>query len=170
VVTIEIGGGPFVFSAAHASLHDGQFEPLHGHTFTVTLYASGDLNEAGMVADFHVVKEAMATVIAPLRRRTLMPAQPPDGSCVTEDGQVFIECGVKRYSLPAGDVALLPLVNTTTEAIAGYLLDELRPCLWDLPGVQLVELHLAEAPDTAVTVSADLAAVRTRSIDEGTMR
>ncbi|WP_433186195.1 hypothetical protein [Actinoallomurus sp. CA-150999] len=62
-------------------------------------------------------------------------------------------------------MALLPLVNTTTEAIAAYLLDELRPCLWDLPGVQLVELHLAEAPDTAVTVSVDLAAVRTGSID-----
>jgi hypothetical protein len=43
-MTIEIGGTPFVFCAAHAGLHDGEFEPLHGHTFAVTLRLSGNLD------------------------------------------------------------------------------------------------------------------------------
>ncbi len=30
-VTVEIRGGPFQFSAAHSGLHNGQFEPPHGH-------------------------------------------------------------------------------------------------------------------------------------------
>lgn len=165
--TIEVGGGPFVFSAAHAGLHSGEFEPLHGHTFTVTVALTGELNDAGMVTDFSVVKNALADVIAPLRRRTLMPAQPPGGSCTTEGGQVFIECGTKRYSLPVGDVMLLPLANTTTEALAGYLLDRLLPVLVDQPGVQLAELQLAEAPDTAATATVDLAAERVAVLRPG---
>jgi 6-pyruvoyl-tetrahydropterin synthase len=163
VFTIEIGGGPFVFSAAHAGLHRGEFEPMHGHTFTVTVALTGELDDAGMVTDFSIVKQALAEVIAPLRRRTLMPARPPGGSCVAEDGQVFIACGTKRYTLPADDVRLLPLANTTTEAIAGYLLDQLLPVLLDQAGVRLVELRLSEAPDTTASISTDLAAERSKT-------
>jgi 6-pyruvoyl-tetrahydropterin synthase len=151
---ITVGGdGTFMFSAAHAGLHHGQFEPLHGHTFTVTLRLHGDLDQAGMVCDFSAVKTALAAVIAPLRRRTLMPAQPPGGRCHQHDGQIVIDCGAKHYSLPADDVVLLPVTNTTTEALAAWLLTQLLPRL-HTPGVQLAELTLAEAPDTAATVTA----------------
>jgi 6-pyruvoyl-tetrahydropterin synthase len=153
---IEIGGhGPFSFSAAHSGLHDGEFEPLHGHSFTVTLRLHGEHDDAGMLIDFHVVKKALAKVIAPLRRRTLMPAHPSGGTCVIDGGQVVIECGGKCYSLPAEDVTLLPVPNTTTEALAAYLLDQLLPCLHDEPGLRRVELVLAEAPDTRAVVGAD---------------
>jgi 6-pyruvoyltetrahydropterin/6-carboxytetrahydropterin synthase len=157
VMTIEIGGGPFVFCAAHAGLHDGQFEPLHGHTFTVTLRLHGALDATGMLTDFQPVKKALAQAIAPLRRRTLMPAQPSGGTCQSGGGQVVIECGGKRYSLPAQDVALLPVTNTTTEALAAHLLSEVLPCLHGVRAVERVELTLAEAPDTAATAAADLA-------------
>ncbi|MEV6868274.1 6-carboxytetrahydropterin synthase [Streptosporangium subroseum] len=156
--TIEIGGhAPFGFSAAHTGLHDGQFEPLHGHSFTVTLRLHGrGLDAAGMLVDFHLVKKALAEIIAPLRRRTLMPAQPPGGTCTVEDGQVVITCGGKCYSLPEQDVALLPVPNTTTEALAAYLLEQLLPHLHGEPALRRVELVLAEAPDTCATVVADL--------------
>ena len=158
LTVITVGGdGTFAFSAAHAGLHGGQFEPLHGHSFTVTLRLHGDLDQAGMVCDFSAVKETLATVIAPLRRRTLMPARPPGGSCEREGGQIVSECGAKHYSLPAGDVVLLPVTNTTTEAIAGWMLGQLVPRL-DAPGVQLAELVLAEASDTSVVVTALLGA------------
>lgn len=156
MIRIEIGGGPFVFSAAHTGLHNGEFESLHGHTFVPAVTLTGDINEDGMLLDFHDVKKALADVIAPLRRKTLMPAQPPGGSCVSEDGQMFIECGAKRYSLPLEDVTLLPMANTTTEAIAAYLLEQLVPYVRDEPGVELIELRLSEAPDTEAIASADL--------------
>jgi len=151
---ITVGGdGKFTFSAAHAGLHDGEFEPLHGHSFTVTLRLHGTADQAGMVCDFSAVKTVLAAVIAPLRRRTLMPARPPGGTCSQENGQVAIGCGAKRYSFPAGDVVLLPVANTTTEEIAGWLLAQLMAHL-DVPGVRLAELVLAEASDTSVMVSA----------------
>jgi 6-pyruvoyl-tetrahydropterin synthase len=156
MMTIEIGGGRFTFPAAHTGLHDGEFEPLHGHTFTVTVRLSGIPGASGMLADFGHVKTALAQVIEPLRRRTLMPAALPGGSCVHEDGQLFIECGGKRYSLPEQDVVLLPVANTTTEALAEYLLSQLLPALADRPGVETAELTLAESPGTKATASAVL--------------
>jgi len=160
LTVITVGGdGMFSFCAAHAGLHDGQFEPLHGHSFTVTLRVHGETDAAGMVCDFSVVKTALAAVIAPLRRRTLMPARPPGGICTHQDGQVIIACGTKHYSLPAGDVVLLPVANTTTEVIAAWLLGQLMGRL-DAPGVRLAELVLAEAADTCVTVSAQPGAGR----------
>lgn len=156
LTTIEIGGGPFVFSAAHAGLHDGEFEPLHGHTFTVTVRLTGTVDETAMLTDFHLVKTALAGVIAPLRRRTLMPGRAREVTYRFEDEQIFIECGRKRFSLPAADVTVLPLVNTTTEALAGHMLDLLLPVLQEEPGLSQVALVLAEAPDTAVTVASDL--------------
>ena len=157
---ITVGGdGTFAFSAAHAGLHDGQFEPLHGHSFTVTLRLNGEPDQTGMICDFSVIKAALAAEIGPLRRRTLMPARPPGGMCTHQDGQVIIACGTKHYSLPAEDVVLLPVTNTTTEAIAAWLLDQLLTRM-DAPGVQRAELVLAEAADTCVTVSAQPGAGR----------
>jgi 6-pyruvoyl-tetrahydropterin synthase len=152
VITIG-GGGPFAFSAAHAGLHGGQFEPLHGHSFTVTLRLHGKPDEAGMVCDFTDAKKALAAAVAPLRRRTLMPAAPPGGRCERDGSQVIIECVDSLYSLPAKDVVLLPVPNTTTEQIAAWLLAQVMPALC-APGVRLAELVLAEAADTSATVSA----------------
>jgi 6-pyruvoyl-tetrahydropterin synthase len=154
LTVITIGGtGRFAFCAAHAGLHDGQLEPLHGHSYTVTLRLHGGVDQAGMVCDFGEVKSALAAVIAPLRRRTLMPAQLPGGSCRQLDGQIMIDCGAKHYSLPASDVVLLPVTNTTTEAIAGWLLAQLTAHL-HAPAVKLAELVLTEAPDTSAMVTA----------------
>lgn len=156
LTVITVGGdGKFAFSAAHAGLHDGEFEPLHGHSFTVTLRLHGEPDEAGMVCDFTDAKNALAAVIAPLKRRTLMPASLADGPCDRDGGQVVIACGAKLYSLPASDVVLLPVTNTTTEQIAAWLLAELAPAL-TAPGLRLAELVLAEALDTSATVTTRL--------------
>jgi 6-pyruvoyl-tetrahydropterin synthase len=153
---ISIGGdGKFAFSAAHTGLHDGEFEPLHGHSFTVTLRLHGEPDQAGMVCDFTKAKDSLTAVIAPLKRRTLMPASPPGGCCQHDGNQVVITCGSKRYCLPASDVVLLPIPNTTTEQIAAWLLGELVPLL-DAPGLRRADLTLAEAPDTSATVTARL--------------
>jgi 6-pyruvoyl-tetrahydropterin synthase len=157
-VTITISGGPFHFSAAHAALHDGQFEPLHGHTYTVSLRLHGEPGDSGILTDFRPVKQTLREVIAPLRSRTLMPQHPPGGSCRVEDGQVFLECGAARFSFPAGHVRLLPVPSTSTEAIAGWLLSQLVPRLDSQARLSRVDLTLAESADTSATVTAVLPA------------
>ncbi|MGH3909658.1 MAG: hypothetical protein ACRDRM_02405, partial [Pseudonocardiaceae bacterium] len=66
-----------------------------------------------------------------------------------------IIAGRKRYVLPAEDVTVLPLANTTLEAIAGYLLDQVLPAL-RTAGLLAVELEVAEPPGTSATARADL--------------
>jgi 6-pyruvoyltetrahydropterin/6-carboxytetrahydropterin synthase len=152
---VVVGRGEFGFSAAHAGLHDGEFEPLHGHTFQVALRLSGIPGDDGMLIDFGTVKAALRDAIAPLRRRTMMPGHAPQVSIASENNTVSIVAGRKRYVLPAEDVVVLPLVNTTTEAIAGYLLDRVLPCLHGR-GVTTVELEVSEAPDTSATARIDI--------------
>lgn len=152
--TVEIGRGEFGFSAAHTGLHDGEFEPLHGHTFQVILRLFGEPDTDGMLIDFSEVKTALREAIAPLRRRTLMPGQAPEVRIISEDNTLSITAGRKRYMLPAEDVMVLPLVNTATEAIAGYLLERVLPYLHGY-GLTTVELELSEAPDTSATARFD---------------
>lgn len=154
--TTDISGGEFVFCAAHTGLHDGEFESLHGHTFTTSVQLTGVPDEDGMLVDFTIVKQALRAALAPLRRKTLFAADSPHTTITTGDGQVTVTSATKRYQLPAEDVVILPITNTTTESIAAYLLDRLLPHLPVGVGLSTVALRLSEAPDTAATVTADL--------------
>ena len=152
----RIGDGEYSFCAAHALTWPDTFEPLHGHTFMVQLELGGDLDAAtGAVMDFAAIKRALREVIAPLRRRTLLAADAPGVDLVCEDGAIRFGRGCKTYTLPAEDVVVLPIVNTTTEAIAAYLLGQLDPYL-RRPGMAWARLRLAEAPDVAAIVVRDL--------------
>lgn len=153
--SVQIGGADFRFCAAHTGLHDGEFEPLHGHTYVPTLTLSGVTDDAGMVVDFRTVKDALRSAIAPLRSRTLVAADANGVVAVRDRSAVHMTAGAKRYVLPAADVVMLPVANTTTEEIAAYLLAELTPILTKAR-VHRAELALSESPGTAATVTAIL--------------
>lgn len=152
---LQVGRGEFGFSAAHAGLHDGEFEPLHGHTFQVTLRLFGEPGSDGMLIDFSKVKSALRKAIAPLRRRTLIPGLAPQARITSENDTVSIVTSGKTYVLPADDVVVLPLANTTTEAIAGYLLKQVLPHLQGECSTT-AELEVSEAPDTSATARVDV--------------
>jgi 6-pyruvoyltetrahydropterin/6-carboxytetrahydropterin synthase len=151
---IEIGGNEFRFCAAHTGMHVDGLEPLHGHTFMVVMRLAGDVNAAGMVSDFGRLKAGLRQAIAPLRGRTLVATEDADIGVQAGNGRVRFGDGHKHYDLPAGDVVLLPIVNTTTEAIAKYLLDQIA--VDHDQGLAWAELTLAEAPGVAATVRRDL--------------
>jgi len=65
---VEVGGGEFRFGAAHAGLHGGQFEPLHGHTFVASLRLYGLRDpRIGILVDFAAAKDALRVAISPVR-------------------------------------------------------------------------------------------------------
>jgi 6-pyruvoyl-tetrahydropterin synthase len=155
LTTLEMARTEFGFYAAHLALYNGEVEPLHGHTFQVALRVSGEPNSSGMVAEFSEIKPAMRDAVAPLRRRTLVPGQAPELRITPKNDSLSIICGRKRYLLPAEDVTVLPLVNTTLEALAGYLLSQVLPQL-QRPGLVAAELGISELPGTSATARADL--------------
>jgi 6-pyruvoyltetrahydropterin/6-carboxytetrahydropterin synthase len=155
LTTLEMARAEFGFYAAHIALYNGTVEPLHGHTFQVALRLSGELDSSGMLVEFGDVKPAMRDAVAPLRRRTLVPAQAPELEITPQDDSLSVVAGDKRYVLPAGDVTLLPLANTTLEALAGYLLDQVLPKLTRV-GLVAAELEISELPGTSAIARTDL--------------
>jgi 6-pyruvoyl-tetrahydropterin synthase len=149
--SITIGSnGEFRFSAAHSGIHRGEMERLYGHTYLGELTLTGDVDAAGMICDFADIEEALARVIAPLKKRTIMPERVPGGSVTVEGFQVLIRCGYKFYSLPADDVVLLPVDNTTTEALAGWILGQLFKDGTFWPSrIHTAELVLHESPSAS---------------------
>ncbi len=158
MVAARVGGPGWDFNAAHAGLHGGVFEPLHGHTYQVTLAAYGQPDEAGMVVDFGVLKQLLREVLAPLKRRTLIAARTPGVTIERPDGnRVRVRgCGAD-FSLPGSWVQLLPIAGTSTEALATYLVVELeRLTTSACPAIDRLELTLAESAECAATVLAVL--------------
>jgi 6-pyruvoyltetrahydropterin/6-carboxytetrahydropterin synthase len=152
-VSIEIGGGEFGFPAAHSGLHAGEFEPLHGHTYQVLVQLHGEADPAAMLIDFREVKKALRLVLDRVRRRTLFPALAPGVEIRHERGQVHIACRRRCFAFPEDDVVLLPVVNTTTEALADLFLRQFLDALGPVAGLRAVELRLAESPETSASVS-----------------
>jgi 6-pyruvoyltetrahydropterin/6-carboxytetrahydropterin synthase len=155
LTTLEMARAEFGFYAAHIALYNGEVEPLHGHTFQVTLRVSGEPDIRGMVTEFSEIKPAVRNAVAPLRRHTLVPGQAPELQITPENDSLWIICGRKQYLLPTEDVTVLPLANTTLEALAGYLLRQVLPQL-QRTGLVAAELEASELPGTSATARADL--------------
>jgi 6-pyruvoyl-tetrahydropterin synthase len=150
---IELSDDSFCFPAAHLALHGSSCESMHGHTYAVTLRLSGIVNESGMIADFHRVKELMRKTVEPLRRRVLLPMQNERVRVEPAGDHVEVVCGSgKRYRFPRSDVAFLNIANTTTELLAEYILDAAWPVLAKWGGVRRATLSLSETPGQAAVV------------------
>lgn len=60
------------FSAAHALVIQGVREPVHGHDWQVEVLVGGvDLDEDGMLCDFHELEGRLAGIIAPFQTANL---------------------------------------------------------------------------------------------------
>ena len=64
------------FSAAHALVIQGVREPVHGHDWQVEATFSGnELDEDGMLCDFHALEQRLEAIIAPFRTADLNAAE-----------------------------------------------------------------------------------------------
>jgi 6-pyruvoyltetrahydropterin/6-carboxytetrahydropterin synthase len=141
------------FAAAHFLLFaDGSREELHGHNYRVAVELEGPLDAAGLVADFLVVKPLLGSLLARLDHRMLVPQASPHLEIRPGAASWEIRHGSDLIVLPARDVAALPIDNTSSELLAGYLVRELAASLAErLPGLLPSRLRLTveEAPGQA---------------------
>lgn len=151
-VRASVGGVGWDFNAAHTGLHDGVLEPLHGHTYQVTLTVWGVPDDAGMVADFRLLKDYLRDALAPLKRRTLIATNAPGIDVVQDDGLVHISGGGAWLTLPRPWVTLLPVTSTSTEALATHLAELLAERIEQTcPQVERIEIGLRESAECAAT-------------------
>jgi 6-pyruvoyltetrahydropterin/6-carboxytetrahydropterin synthase len=138
------------FAAAHFIAYPGFREPLHGHNYQMSVRVEADLGPDGYVLDFGVVKRAAKALCDELDERVLLPAR---SDCVTVtttgDGVEAVTADGDRFRFPAADVRLLPIVHSSAEELAAYLLGRLRALLAaevGSRGVVALEVGVAEAP------------------------
>jgi 6-pyruvoyl-tetrahydropterin synthase len=137
------------FSAAHFIAYKGFREPLHGHNYQVSVRVEGRLGADGYVLDFGLVKQAAKRVCERLDERVILPEQSDCLRVTPAAGQVVVtyDDGA-TFSFPESDAVLLPIVHSSAEELARYVLSQIRGELPDLErrGVRWIEVGVAEAP------------------------
>jgi 6-pyruvoyltetrahydropterin/6-carboxytetrahydropterin synthase len=75
------------FAAAHGLVIKGQHEPLHGHNWRVTVTLEGrELDDDGLLCDFHVVERALERVIGCWHNSNLNDIEPFAGGLGRKEG------------------------------------------------------------------------------------
>jgi 6-pyruvoyltetrahydropterin/6-carboxytetrahydropterin synthase len=145
----------FNFGSAHFLIFgNGEREELHGHNYRAELELDGVLDAGHLVADFIVVKPLFKAACDALDHRTLLPTQHPALKVRVEDGQVQVEFAepdghIGRFSFPERDVRLLAIANTSSELLAGWLLEHfLERLLQKLPNLVIhrILVRVEESP------------------------
>jgi len=138
------------FSAAHFIAYPGFREPLHGHNYQVSVRVEADLGPDGYVLDFGLVKRVAKALCEDLDERVLLPQR---SDCLTVEPAADVvnvrTATGDRFQFPASDVRLLPIVHSSAEEIAAYLLARLRDALAAEVGgrgLAALEVGVAEAP------------------------
>jgi 6-pyruvoyl-tetrahydropterin synthase len=142
--TLELARADIGFSAAHFSIVDGRAERLHGHNYQVFLRAHGGVREDGTVIDFSVLKTALRLACAELDEHMLVPTGGRELDVQEEGHEIVVRHQSRRFVFPQADVRLLPIVNTTCECLAAYLLEMVRAGLGKWP-IRL-EIRVEETP------------------------
>ena len=118
------------FAAAHFATFGGGCEPLHGHNYVLTVELEGELTPDSWVFDFTEAKRLVAGICKELDHKFLLAARSRELVVGEDRGEIEVRFGDRRYVIPAGDVASLPIDNTTAERLAewfaGRIGDELR--------------------------------------------
>ncbi len=152
IFSVSIGKEQLCFTAAHFIAFKGFREPLHGHTYQVQVTVSGPVGPDGYVVDFLVLKKIAEEECRTLHFRTLLPEQ-SDCLVITADKEtVQVECeDGAQFSFPRQDVCLLPIVHSSSEEIAQYLIARIRTRLADARGnsIQTIEVLIEDIPGQA---------------------
>jgi 6-pyruvoyl-tetrahydropterin synthase len=138
------------FAAAHFIAYPGFREPLHGHNYQVSVRIEADLGADGYVLDFGVVKRVAKALCDELDERVIVPER-SDCLAVAVDAKRVEVVTVEgdRFQFPRGDCAVLPIVHSSAEELAAYLLERLGAALATEAGgrdIAGLEVGVAEAP------------------------
>jgi len=127
---IRVDTPRLTFAAAHfITFEGGGCEPIHGHDFRVVAELAARLGPAEYTVDFTLVEKLLAELIAPLDHHVLLPVEHPLMEMEVDESAYDIRLGARRWLLPAEDCVLVPVANTTAEAMARFLGEQLLAAL-----------------------------------------
>ena len=132
--TVRLAKDNFKFSGSHFTIFgDGIAERLHGHNYYVTVAIQfKELDKkTGLAFDFNSVKPVIKELCDSLDEKVLLPKNSPFLEISQKGSQVDVSFSKKHYSLPKEDVAILDLVNISSEELSRHLASKLKQA-WPL--------------------------------------
>ena len=116
------------FSASHFITFGTpeKVEALHGHNFRIKAEVAGPLNAKEYVVDFLLAFDALKRISEMLSHKVLLPQHHPYITIQAANDTVFASMPPLQWSFPSGDTLILPIRNTTTEALAQYIAKSFR--------------------------------------------
>ncbi len=143
---VRIAKDSLCFCAAHfISLAKGECESLHGHDYRVAVEVYAPLNAQQYVADFQVVERIARDLLRPWDHRVLLAQSHPEIRVAQTGAEVTATFGQRRWVFPAEDCCLLPVSNTTSEALAGLLAQGLAQRLAPILAPTRVRVEIYES-------------------------
>lgn len=157
VFTLQLEKEDFKFSCAHFTLFGPESaELLHGHNYHLRVELEGRrLDACGLLADIAAFKAVIRDLCRRLDSRTLVPERSPLLEVGRDGEAVTVGFRDRRYALPARDVVILPLANTSIELLAEMLWRELAPALTG-SAVEVLTVAVAETAGQACAYRAAL--------------
>lgn len=141
---VKIEKERLVFSAAHFITYDGDTcEPLHGHNYHVAAEVRGPLVENEYVIDFIALRDTLQQIVDDLDHRMLLATDHPTISVQSDEKEVEVTHGERRWVFPAGDCVLLPMANTTAELLARFIGHRLLDSLEERLGARPTDVTIA---------------------------
>jgi 6-pyruvoyltetrahydropterin/6-carboxytetrahydropterin synthase len=142
------------FSASHFITFGTpeKVEALHGHNFRIKAEVSGPLNRREYVVDFLIAFDALKKICEMLSHKVLIPEHHPFITIKATEESVHVSMPPLQWAFPAGDTLMLPVRNTTTESLAGYIAGLFRKLLeqesaFEMPPTHYgITIELEESP------------------------
>jgi len=149
--SISIAKDYLKFSAAHFLIFpDGTAERLHGHNYRVFVDLQTELDAHGLVVNFKEIKPLVREICDELDEHLLIPGDHPVLTAEqSPDGQIEIRYRERRYSIPAAEVIVLPICNSSAENLATWFGEELYRRMrarWPRLDVQKLVVGVEETP------------------------
>ncbi len=142
--SIQIDKDYLKFSAAHFLIFpDGSAERLHGHNYKVFVDLHTELDQHGLVVNFIEIKPLVRALCDELDEHLLLPGKHPVLTAQRCGEAMEIRYRERFYSVPAAEVIVLPIGNTSAENLAAYFGRRLRESMrktW--PALRVLELSI----------------------------
>lgn len=135
---------------------NGSREPLHGHNYRVQVKGEAPELNDDMVFDFLDIKPIVREVCDSLDHKLLIPKDNKFLKIHTEKKNYIITTPDESYfSIPQSDVLLLPILNTSAERLAMYILNEIKERVTARFGFSFLnlEVEVEETPGQSAVYS-----------------
>ncbi len=131
------------FAAGHFATFADELEPIHGHNYEVLVEVEGGLSDESWVVDFSLLKRLTREICESLDHKFLLQMESRVLSIRDDDSHYEVQYRDRPpYRLPKGDVAALPIDNTTAERLAEYIAQRLRESLGEAGQERLTSLRV----------------------------